>query len=367
MIKNLQISNFRGFRYLRAEELGRVNLLVGTNNSGKTSVLEAIELLASNGDPGTIIGSLERRSEIREPRSGTSDSRRTATIAHLFTGHRLDLGSEILIEGERRAGAEQSLRLTVEAQPEEDADVEQVDLFKDEEANDGPLRLRIRNSNTSAKSVPLVDGGIDIRYRRRWDLPSKEGSISPIFIPTTALSSREVKQLFDQTVLTPEEDLVIEALRSIEPTVQRLASVSSARTPYRSADRSGIVAKLENVDERIPIGSLGEGMWRLLSLALALVEAEGSTLLVDEIDTGFHFTVMERMWKLVYETAERLDVQVFATSHSSDCWMSLAGLAQSLGEEASVSIHRVEKNEKSTVVFTPQEMAVAAERGIEVR
>ncbi|MDP9010154.1 MAG: AAA family ATPase [Pseudomonadota bacterium] len=31
--------------------LGRINLLVGKNNSGKTSVLEALYLLAANGDP----------------------------------------------------------------------------------------------------------------------------------------------------------------------------------------------------------------------------------------------------------------------------------------------------------------------------
>ncbi|HHC24806.1 MAG TPA: ATP-binding protein [Desulfobacterales bacterium] len=43
-------------------------------------------------------------------------------------------------------------------------------------------------------------------------------------------------------------------------------------------------------------------------------------LLIDEIDTGLHFTVMENMWRLITQTAKRLDVQVFATTHNSDCW-----------------------------------------------
>src|SRR5262245_27193944 len=42
MIRELTLKNFRAFRELHLTGLGRVNLLVGANNSGKTSVLEAV-------------------------------------------------------------------------------------------------------------------------------------------------------------------------------------------------------------------------------------------------------------------------------------------------------------------------------------
>jgi AAA15 family ATPase/GTPase len=51
MISGIQIEGYRGFRQFEMSNLGRVNLLVGTNNSGKTSVLEAIDILSSRGDP----------------------------------------------------------------------------------------------------------------------------------------------------------------------------------------------------------------------------------------------------------------------------------------------------------------------------
>lgn len=48
---SLHIQSFRGLRDLQLEACGPVNLLVGGNNSGKTSILEALLLLASPEDP----------------------------------------------------------------------------------------------------------------------------------------------------------------------------------------------------------------------------------------------------------------------------------------------------------------------------
>lgn len=58
MISSIQIKGFRGFSDFEMRGLGRVNLLVGTNNSGKTSVLEAIDLLTSRGEPISYLESI---------------------------------------------------------------------------------------------------------------------------------------------------------------------------------------------------------------------------------------------------------------------------------------------------------------------
>ncbi|NEP63043.1 MAG: chromosome segregation protein SMC, partial [Symploca sp. SIO2G7] len=59
---------------------------------------------------------------------------------------------------------------------------------------------------------------------------------------------------------------------------------------------------------------------------------------------------------------------VFATTHNSDCWTSLATIANQ--EDAAVdgiTIQRIEPDKNTSVVFTEKEIAIAAERGIEVR
>ncbi len=50
MLKRLQIRNFRGFNALKIDQLSGINLIVGKNNSGKTSLLEAIFLLSGAGN-----------------------------------------------------------------------------------------------------------------------------------------------------------------------------------------------------------------------------------------------------------------------------------------------------------------------------
>ena len=103
-----------------------------------------------------------------------------------------------------------------------------------------------------------------------------------------------------------------------------------------------MIVKLSDSDLPIPIGSMGDGIWRLLGLALATVSAQGGVLLVDEIDSGLHYSTMSDMWKIIWQTATKLDVQVFATTHSSDCWQSLASIASKEKEDKNrITIHRI--------------------------
>jgi AAA15 family ATPase/GTPase len=109
-------------------------------------------------------------------------------------------------------------------------------------------------------------------------------------------------------------------------------------------------------------------MNRIFGMVLALVNASNGMLLVDEVENGIHYSVQEEMWTLIMKIAERLNVQVFATSHSWDCVTAF--------ERAAVRNRRVEgkllrlERLGETVAATPfneRELEIAAEAGIEVR
>ena len=90
-------------------------------------------------------------------------------------------------------------------------------------------------------------------------------------------------------------------------------------------------------------------------------------LLVDEIDTGLHYSVMSQMWKLIFNAATELDVQVFATTHSYDCIYSLAQLCAGSDSGDGVTVQRIESGKRKSVPYNREEIAIAAEREIEVR
>jgi predicted ATPase len=176
-------------------------------------------------------------------------------------------------------------------------------------------------------------------------------------------------EIVDSIQLTDEESRVLEALQLVEPRITNFRPTVTRTGGWRGdPSRHGVILKLQGVDAVLPIGTLGDGSWRILGLALALAAAKGGVLLVDEIDTGLHYEVMAKMWRLVFETAVRLDVQVFATSHSRDCYESLATIADpEASEDRRIAIQRIEPDKGRAVLFTAQDIINAARRGIEVR
>jgi len=355
MLKSLKIENFRCFPSFELNQLVRINLLVGKNNSGKTSILEAIQLLHSRNRLEIFIDIMEGRGEyiFNEDRNQLLD------ICHLFYGHKVYDGSQFSVFGKN---TNENKELIVSLGFLENS---QLSLFQPE---DFQLIIKWNGTENEEKRIPIdPNGGLNFnnynRYLRRQQI-FKEQSHSEIltqFVRSSSLSGGTMNKLFDQIVLTPDEELVIKALQNIEPMIERIASVSLRLG-------KSFVLKMVGNNQRVPIGSMGDGILRILGLTLAIVNVKGGVLLVDEIDTGLHFTAMYDMWKLIYETAKQLNIQVFATTHSRDCWESLAEIAETEdSSENDIFIHRIEKDKLSSIVIGEDEMAIAAERGIEVR
>jgi energy-coupling factor transporter ATP-binding protein EcfA2 len=375
MIRKLLLSQFRGFSRFELERLGRVNLLMGGNNSGKTSILEAVELLLAHGDPRTIWTSLSRRGE-RVFGENDSGANLEYDISHLFNGHEPGFGNVFSIFSENDVSTQRLLGQMMELR--ESPDRQELPLEYDPRYPLPPsmgLHLAWGSNETEENTViPLTDRlGVSIDFiRRRMALRSGDNRLPLAFVTTDSLSEEDVVAGLSSVVLDPDENFVLKALRIIDPSLERIAPVVDIRNATsqlgRSVSRGGVVVKSSNHKGRIPIGTMGDGIWHLLSLALSLVRARGGVLLVDEIDTGLHFSVMQSMWKLICETAAELGVQIFATTHSSDCWKSLAALcASGIGYPEEVTIHRIERERAASVPFSAAEIAVAAERDIEIR
>ena len=290
-------------------------------------------------------------------------------IRHLFYGHEINVGSKFSIfsgnpnNGEGIAASVENIEWAGKAS--------QFKVLRDrsfEDFQQAALMIDWSGQASERITLPLSSvNGLPSNYLDHLRKDSKNLGTRTQFVTSASLTQETMIELFDQVVLTPEENLVTEALQTIEPSITRIASVGSERYRYTES-RNGFVIRLANENQRIPIGSMGDGIWRILGLTLAIVNARNGVLLVDEIDTGLHFSAMSDMWKLIWETAKRLNVQVFATTHSSDCWTSLAAIASTESpSEEGITIQRIEKGKQSSVVFTERQVVIAAEQGIEVR
>jgi ABC-type cobalamin/Fe3+-siderophores transport system ATPase subunit len=368
ILDSLEIQGFRGFRHLKIERLGRVNLIVGKNSVGKTALLEALWLYANQGALSTVWNILESRDEgnrpipirLRRGRSESSDP--TLAIKHLFYGRpdvRKPIGGTSILIGPID-DYEKTLSITM-IRPGPDFASLLAKNRTDEE-------VEIAGSLVPCLSIKL--GG---KSKADWRLdvepyPAQETARSTCaFIPANGLNLEEIERLWDNIALKNVEQDVVRAMQVINKQVERMNLLSGSSL---SDDRSRIPkVRVSNIDEDEPVSlrSLGDGMNRLFGIALALVNAKNGILLIDEVENGLHYSVQPDVWKLIFETARNLNVQVFATTHSWDCIEAFQKAAEESKEYGMLVRLTERKGEIISDVFGERELAIATKQQIELR
>jgi hypothetical protein len=212
-----------------------------------------------------------------------------------------------------------------------------------------------------------VGRGLQFERSERSTIPDLDKSKGgALLVGPETVSGLRLIEMWDAVVLTDGEALVHSALQSLDPTIERIAAQVAAREHF-GVTRGGFLVKRVDSDGPVPIGSLGDGIWRMLTLAVFMSHAQSGLLLVDEIDSGLHYTALVDMWKLVFQAAKEADVQVFATTHSFDCINSFAELTRLTDDNNRVSLQRVEAGNPKAVSYTEGQIRVVAGDPVEAR
>jgi predicted ATPase len=334
MLPSLHIQGFRCFRELTIERLGRVNLIVGKNNVGKTTLLDALRVHAAQDDALYELEEiLDRRGEILRFTKSANPSERVVDWLRAFFHDPQVM--EIRIGPCDRV--EETLQLTR--------------VFY-------ATRVGIAAEIKNRSHVAIFGEALQPRPVSPYVIPCQ-------YIPSTGFSAEESSRLWDGVVLTEHEESCLQALRIIEPDVQRLALVD-VPAAGRGVERSPHVLRMSRPQPE-PLRSLGEGMNRIFDIMLGMTNSRGGRLLIDEIENGLHHSVHEKLWRHIFDVASKLDVQVFATTHSWGCIDAFQEAARDHAEEG--LLMRLDRREGETraFLFDEEDLAVVTKQGIEVR
>lgn len=380
LFDSLEIRQFRAFDYIKIDQLGHINLFLGKNNVGKSTLLEALCLHATLGSPQIIQWILDGRDEPGEVRHGNTVD---PTVWRLFHGHpALERIKESIQIG--RVGAPDSaLSLSITwLRKTSDIDVsggfgdgsgygggvqpgqQYVEVGPPETTDgEGPIPALVVKYGSMRRVLRLDEAFDDLC--RRWNLQTRSHrdlATPCVHIGPGGLDDAGLRSLWEKVVLTDAKKDVIDAMRIIAPETEDFAllhpreRVSSLR--LRVKDREGPV----------PIKTMGDGMNRLFGLGMALACAKGGILLVDEIENGIHWSVLPEVWKFVVKVAKRLEVQVFATTHSNDCLKAFQMGTKGDPDVDGVAIRIEKKNgEFSAEIFDEKRLAVIVKEAIEIR
>lgn len=375
-LKSLYVQGFRAFDDLRLDQLQRANLIVGRNNVGKTYLLEAIRLFVYNGAPDLLRTMLIDRDESPEqnPQPAAIEEVRDWVLSfeNLFHG-RQTFGSGVEpirmdVDGSVARRLVIDLDFYVERRGEDG--VRQLELLVDPppEAQLGE-ELRpalVIKSGGGPMTLIALDQFDDRPSSWRWR--GRDGVFSPavpcLFVTSGGPDALATSQLWDRVTLTELEQEVTDALQLVEPRIERVTLVGDVRRPRGRT----VLVKLQGEHRRVTLRSMGEGINRLFGLVLALVNVKGGVLLVDEIENGFHYTVLPDLWRLILKTARQLNIQVFATTHSWDCIEAFQTAIRDDVEDDATLI-RLESRQEGirSVSFNKSELSIVTREQIEVR
>jgi len=316
MITAFKIENFRLFTQLRIERLSRVNLIVGKNNSGKSALLEALLLYHSRFSLLIIIELLKNRMEDWDAKLSVQDASLADPMRHFFKNHEIPgIGSGLsLSSGNDKLLLESAAYIIQDFEDKDGSLVRKTKVLgsEDEVDGEGKRGLLVKDGNTPGTMIDL-DGEIPSPVRLRRMFP--DGGILK-FISSRGITDEQAANMWDVVGLSDRGETVVSGLKLIEPAIERLAFIKSEE---RRIGRIPI-AKLSCFNMPVPLKSLGDGMTRILHILLSLVACKkGEILVIDEFENGLHWSVQPNVWKLIFEIAKRLGVQVFASTHSRDC------------------------------------------------
>jgi hypothetical protein len=359
MLRDFSIRNFRGFKDLQIPKLGRVNLIVGKNSVGKSSVLEAVRIYASNGLPEVLWDAVTSRDE------HTQNKRAGRALVGLFHDDAdIQDGIEIGPNGE-------TIVITIQfrrASPAEDGTVQYTLLENPGEDDLVGARIDlVVKSESGQTSLPLMRD-FETYLRRsiggvRRDQLRMEPLLRNVFVAANGLTPERQAELWDEVTLSSLEEDVIASLRLITPNLDRVSLIGTKDERGRSP-----FVKLKTVDNPIPLRRLGDGVTRVFGMALALVSSKGGVLLIDEIENGIHYSVQENLWRFILDVSKRLNVQVFATSHSWDCLKAFQrATAECHSEEGILTRLEFANGSIRASQFDEPELAIATRENIEIR
>ncbi len=361
MYISFSIKNFRCIRDMTIEKMARVNLIGGRNNVGKTALLEALWLHSGPNMPE--LG--HRLARFR----GIPDLDPERLLVDLF--HDFDSTHTISLSAGGDWNKEHLRILTVKSQP--------LDLTRKaaQSAKESSLPPRgsqepdvaavssseivfeyIDEAGKSYKStgywarseIPLVPMGSNWQIRGESFSFVSEGARVPPRPGAVFLSSRrhadseEDVRRFAEMELERQTDRITECLAAIDKRIKGLKSLTLPR-PMLYAD--------VGLSRLVPVGFLGDGIGRFLSMSLSFYQARNGILLIDEIENGLHHSVLKGVWESLYALSQQFGVQVFATTHSWECLIAARdAFAADETTKAAVLYHRLGQRDNQIMATT---------------
>jgi AAA15 family ATPase/GTPase len=303
MLTELRIQKFKGIGSCDVKDPARVNLFIGKNDSGKSTILEAVyylfrELYA----PPQLQAIMSKRSNVFVGGSElwfNYDTSSQVVITAVFDGVRLDW------------------KITAKSEPRETYIASSLFAGKVQVILLGETRYSGITFSMTMSSGGTMIGNIRERQEFKDGLTQYASNMS--FIDCTLKShTREIERILARFKRVPAlESKFGEMLDDI----------------YGKGKEWQFIPQLENTEERRlaikEAGQLkyfsgfGDGLRCCVGILGTAMSVKNTAIFIEEIESHQHSGSLSKMLRHLVEIARENDLQIFLSTHSKDAWESL--------------------------------------------
>jgi AAA15 family ATPase/GTPase len=301
LISNIKIEKYKCFNVFEANNLKRVNLIGGQNNVGKTAFIEACYLVASSNKVTNFLFALTMIEKNRDK-------------LNIFIS---DESNIVDILQSNKIISIKSLNNI---------------MYQLTEDNFNPI-IEIEINDSSIK----IDFNNKILF---------ENSKNIIFIDNFGFTNSELKEVY-KSVQFKDKDIQVNSF---------LENFNFRNPKFKIIDDKPYI-KTDDTEEYNQINKYGDGIKHYISIICSLYACENGYLFIDEIENGIHYTLYDKLWKIIFQLAEEQNVQVFVTTHSKECIESYNNISQDLNRNIATYIELgkdKEDNIKANVMSSEQ-------------
>lgn len=325
MIRSIEIRNFRCYEHLLLSDVARINLVVGDNGSGKTSLLEAI-FLALGASPEIAVRMRQQRG-LEGSFGGTAGQIEEALWGDFF--YEYDMSRAILVEV----------------------------------SGDGPENRTLQISRGSSSSLfavengGVVESGITAPLVFQWTDASKVSrSVMPIVtkdgfqLPTTGEDLPDFYYIGTAGVSASENAARFSSLskrglhrRFVDTFIREYDWLEDINLELH-ATAPVLFGTLRGSHRKVPMPNISSGINRIMAILLCMAANPRSIVLVDEIETGVYYSHLPALWRAVRYFAQEYQCQIITSTHSKEC---IDALIEEAGKDTDdLAVWRTERNEE---------------------
>ncbi len=332
MLTQLRIKTFRGISGATLADLSRFNVIIGCNGSGKTSILEAVALASNPLNPGWLStfgkwrelpGVNAENTDALVSAFPTLDIQKPIELEYevadkpeVYTLRMSAITGGIVFQGDSDPSSDSTSSSAPDSNPQLTGIISEL-LADGKGLHKAELTLVPQGFQTAVKGVKKNNflGAFFIHARRATSLGE---------------TSRALTELYSRK----QQNEFIRAMRSIEPRLENLIPGTRQNSPTVLAD--------VGLPTLMPINLLGDGFCRISLMVTGAVLGTSKLLVIDEIDSGLHHTVMADFWRSLMDLTSLYGVQVFCTTHNEE--MLRSTLEAFADQPEAIRIYRMDRS-----------------------